>query len=121
MEPAQQAAQDPASGRFLPRNRANPAGRPSRAEKEARIEARARDLCRGEFGVEFEALSEFERIRLLQAAAILVRRPHSAEDAVRCANAVGRLLGAVERRRGTSKQTVTRSLADYAKSKGRQP
>src|SRR5262249_27579585 len=87
--------------RFKPGQSGNPAGRPSRAERQARIDARARELA-VEFGG-WERLSTVDRVYVEQAAALLVRRPHSAEDAVRCANAVGRLLGAVERRRGTSK------------------
>jgi hypothetical protein len=95
----------------------NPAGRPSRAKRQARIEAKARELA-AEFGG-WDGLSTVDRVYVEQAAALLIRRPHSAEDAVRCANAVGRLLSAVERRRGGGKQTITRSLVDYVKSKER--
>jgi uncharacterized protein DUF5681 len=103
--------------RFKPGQSGNPAGRPSRAEREARVAAKARELAT-EFGG-IDRLSVVDRVLIEQAAALLVRKPHSAEDAVRCANAVGRLLSAVERRRGGGKQTVTRSLVDYVKSKER--
>jgi hypothetical protein len=103
--------------RFTSGQSGNPAGRPSRAERQARIDARARELAE-EFGG-IDRLSVVDRVLIEQAAALLVRKPHSAEDAVRCANAVGRLLSAVERRRGGGKQTVTRSLVDYVKSKER--
>jgi hypothetical protein len=103
----------------LPGRRANPRGRPSRAEKQGRIDAKARELAE-EFGG-LDRLSVVDRTLIEQAAALLVRKPHSAEDAVRCANAVGRLLGAVERRRGTGKQNATRSLSEYAAEKAGQP
>jgi hypothetical protein len=98
--------------RFKSGQSGNPAGRPSRAERQARIDARARELA-AEFGG-IERLSVVDRVLIEQAAALLVRRPHSAEDAVRCANAVGRLLGAVERRRGSSKpsESFTEALAN---------
>jgi hypothetical protein len=82
----------------VPGRSANPSGRPSRAERQARIDAKARELA-AEFGG-IDRLSVVDRTLIEQAAALLVRKPHSAEDAVRCANAVGRLLGAVQRRRG---------------------
>ncbi len=102
--------QDQVSGKFLPGKSANPAGRPSRAEKQARIDAKARELA-AELGG-WEKLTIVDRVRLEQCAALLVRRPTSAEDAVRCANAVDRLLGAVERRRGKLHETKPGAALD---------
>ncbi len=96
MQVAEQA-QDLKTGRFKSGRSGNPAGRPSRAERQARVDAKARELAEPFGG--WEKLLILDHVRLEQAATLIVRRPHSAEDAVRCANAVDRLLGGVERRR----------------------
>ena len=85
-------------GRSGPGQSGNPAGRPSRAKRQACIDARARELAT-EFGG-WDKLSTVDRVYVEQAAALLLRKPHSAEDAVRW-----RLLAAVERRKGPGKQS----------------
>jgi hypothetical protein len=83
--------------RYKPGESGNPLG-PTAARK-LRLDAKCRELA-AEYGG-WDGLSIIERTLVEQAATLLVRRkPASAEDAVRCANAVGRLLHAVERRRG---------------------
>jgi hypothetical protein len=103
--------------RYKPGESGNPLG-PTAARK-LRLDVKCRELAQ-EFGG-WDALSVIERTLVEQAAALLVRRkPASAEDAVRCANAVGRLLHAVERRRGQSAPRG-RSLAEHLATLGPAP
>lgn len=94
----QQSAQDPVTGRFRPGNNANPAGRMTKAERQARIQATARRLAR-EFGG-LSKLSAIDRVRIEQVAVLLERKPRSHEDRTRAVNAINRLLASVERRAG---------------------
>ncbi len=97
------AKQEPEQGKrgnpnWVPGVSANPAGRMSNAARQERIEAKARELA-VEFGG-IEKLSPVERALLDQAAVLLLRKPRSAEDVVRVANSVQRLLGALGKRKG---------------------
>ncbi len=93
-----QQAQHQADGRFAPGASGNPLGRESRAAKLARRDARAAELA-AEFGG-LDALTAVERVMIQQAAELLLGNPRSAEDKVRYANTIARLLGAVRKRRG---------------------
>jgi hypothetical protein len=82
----------------LPGQSGNPRGRESAAAKAARIEHLAQELALEHGG--WGAMSPCDRVHLEQAATLLIRKPKSAEDAVRVANAIQRLLASVALRRG---------------------
>jgi len=84
--------------RFRPGQSGNPSGRLSNAARQERIEQKTKELAI-EFGG-LETLSPVEKVMLEQAATLLSRRPSSAEDVVRVANSVQRLLGALGKRKG---------------------
>jgi hypothetical protein len=108
MQIPEQASQQRSHG-FQPGQSGNPGGRLSNAERQRRIEAQARELA-VEFGG-FEVLSPVDRVLLMQAAALLLRRPKSAEDIVRVANSVQRLLGGLSKRK--RREPAVPSVADY--------
>src|SRR5438132_216609 len=83
--------------RFRPGQSGNPSGRLSNAARQERIEQKTKELAI-EFGG-LETLSPVERALLDQAAVLLLRKPRSAEDVVRVANSVQRLLGALGKRK----------------------
>jgi hypothetical protein len=91
-------APEQSSTRFRPGQSGNPFGRLSNAARQERINAKARELA-VELGG-WAALSPVDRVMLEQASELLLRRPRSAEDRVRHANAVQRLLATVVKRRG---------------------
>jgi hypothetical protein len=91
-----QVPQQQARG-FQPGVSGNPQGRMSNRERAERIEAKARELG-AEFGG-LEKLTPVDRELLKQAATLLLRRPKSAEDVVRVANSIARLLGGLSKRR----------------------
>jgi hypothetical protein len=94
MEPVQQSVQD-ARGRFMAGNNANPTGRPTKAQRHAQQVAKVAELASRFGGVENLDPIERERIRL--AAQLLLRRPATHEDQVRCINSADRLIARVER------------------------
>jgi hypothetical protein len=108
MQSPDQAPQQRPFG-FQPGESGNPAGRLSNKAKQERIEARALELA-AEFGG-WENLSAVDRLMLTQAATLVLRRPKSAEDAVRVANAVQRLLGGLGKRKRAPKPGA--ALAAY--------
>jgi hypothetical protein len=75
--------------------------------KRAKIEAEAASLA-VEFGG-MAALAATDRAMLLQAAALVTRRPRNGDDAVRLSNAVARLLSVVARRHGKRRRPVRSS------------
>jgi len=88
-------------------------GRPTAAQRRARIEGIA-DKLAAEYGG-LCALTAVERLLMLQAAELSLRRPLNCEDAVRIANATQRVLAKVANRRG--KPAPPRPLHDYLASK----
>jgi hypothetical protein len=86
-------------------------GRPSAAEKRARIEAEAASLA-AEYGG-MSKVSAIDRTLILQAAALLTRRPRNGEDAVRASNAVARLLSIVARRHGGRRRPRSTTTANW--------
>ena len=108
MNQVSQQVQDLVSGKFLPGRSANPSGRPSRAERQARIDAKARELAEAFGG--WDRLTVLDRVRIEQAAVLLAGRPKGHEDRVRYANTLDRLLGAVERRRGARRHSEDRPI-----------
>jgi hypothetical protein len=98
---------------FQPGQSGNPAGRESRAARAVRIEAKARELAQ-EFGG-YDALSPVDRVLVTQAATLLLRRPKSAEDVVRVANSIQRLLASVALRYG--RRSATPDVKSYLISK----
>jgi hypothetical protein len=83
---------------FPPGRSGNPRGSLTVAERKAMIEARARELAEPFGG--WQRMTALDRTYLIEASELLARRPHSHEHRVRCMNAVTRLIGSVERRRG---------------------
>jgi hypothetical protein len=74
----------------------------SRAERRARIDAKAEELA-SRFGG-LAALESIERERIMLAAELLLRKPISHEDRVRLVNSADRLLARVESSRRAAKQ-----------------
>src|SRR5207247_8877429 len=89
-----------------------PGGR-SAAQRRARIEGVADELA-AEYGG-LRALTAVERLLMIQAAELSLRRPQNAVDAVRIANSTQRAFAKVANRRG--KPTPPRLLHDYLASK----
>ena len=89
-------------GRWPPGVSGNPAGAPTKAEREAKLAARVDELAAVFGGL--EALNALERERLRLAAEMLLARPRNNEDRVRSTNLADRLLRWLEhsvlRRRG---------------------
>jgi hypothetical protein len=113
MQAPEQSPQQRSHG-FKPGTSGNPGGRLSNAERERRAEAKARELAI-EFGG-FDTLSPVDRVLITQAATLLLRRPKSAEDLVRVANSLQRLLGglAKRKRRAPTQPTLEAYLAARA-------
>jgi hypothetical protein len=93
---------------------ANPRGRESKAQREAKIRAKAEQLAEG-LGAKLDRMSGLDQEFLLKAADLLTRRARTGEDAVRLVNTARGLVAAVERRAGrreasSSVQPVLTSL-----------
>jgi hypothetical protein len=73
------------------------AGRPTAAQRRARIESIAETLA-AEFGG-LRALSATERLLVTQAAELTLRRPNNAQDAVRLSNATQRIIARLGKRK----------------------
>jgi hypothetical protein len=87
-------------GWFRPGQSGNPSGMAGRSTKAQRAEkARALLLKLAKPFGGLMKLSDLERIRLEQAAALLMRKPPNAGEHVRLVNAADRLIGSVERSR----------------------
>jgi hypothetical protein len=97
--------------RFKPGQSGNPLGRA--ASTKAKLDAKMAELAAEYGGV--AALTVFERTLIEQAAGLLLRKPSTAEDAVRIANAVARLIRVVQRGRAAAAPTPAR-LADWART-----
>jgi hypothetical protein len=113
MQSPEQAPQQRPHG-FRRGQSGNPAGRLSNAAKQARVEAKARELAT-EFGG-YDALSPVDRVLITQAAALVMRRPRSAEDIVRVANTVQRLLGGLGKRK-RKREPAERPLQAYLRER----
>jgi hypothetical protein len=101
--------------RFKPGQSGNPLGRA--ASTKAKFDAKMAELAADYGGV--SALTVSERTLLEQAAGLLLRKPSTAEDAVRIANAVARLIRVVQRGRGAVPTQKGQSLEEYlAKREG---
>jgi hypothetical protein len=72
-------------------------GRPTAAQRRARVEGIA-DKLAAEYGG-LRALTAVERLLMLQAAELSLRRPLNCEDAVRIANATQRALAKLSNRK----------------------
>jgi hypothetical protein len=94
---------------FQPGQSGNPTGRRSNAARAAAREAKARELT-AELGG-YDALSPIDKELALQVAGLALRKPRSAEDVVRHANAVDRILRGLSRRRG--RRPERRALASF--------
>jgi hypothetical protein len=104
---------------FQPGKSGNPRGRLSNAAKQERVEATARELA-AEFGG-YDALSPVDRVLITHAAMLVLRTPRSAEDVVRVANAVQRILGGLgkrKRKHEPEERPLQRYLRDRAVAAG---
>jgi hypothetical protein len=84
---------------FKPGQSGNPLG--PTAVREAKLRAALIKLARPFGGL--GKLGALDRVRLEQAAQLLIRRPTNAEHSVRISNAIDRLIGSVERSRLAAK------------------
>jgi hypothetical protein len=80
--------------------RGNP-GRPTNAERRLKVEAEA-ELLAEPFGG-LAALEAADRVLLLRATEMLMRRPKNSNDIVRMANAAGRIISGLRKRHSTVK------------------
>jgi hypothetical protein len=87
-------------GCAVPGNR----GRPTAAERRARIEAIAEALA-AEFGG-LASLTAVERLLVMQAAELSLRKPRNAEDHVRIINATQRALAKLGKRYKPSRRPL---------------
>ncbi len=102
------------SARWRPGQSGNPAGK-SKAARQARLDALVTEWCEPFGGV--AKLSPAERLLAYQAAALAVRRPNRAEDAVRCTNAISKIfaqIGFADKRRRREPEELRESLHEYA-------
>jgi hypothetical protein len=101
--------------RWKPGESGNRFGSLSAKARAERIEAKARELA-VEFGG-YDSLSPVDRTLIEQAVGLVLRHPKSAEDIVRHANAVQRLLGGLRKRLGRAREPAAPSLAEYVAAK----
>jgi hypothetical protein len=97
--------------RFKPGN----PGRPTVAEKRARILARATEFALPLGGL--ERLDAIERTLIEQAAELSLRRPRRQDELVRTANIVNRILRDVLRRHKPADASRRSELGDYLKTR----
>jgi hypothetical protein len=96
--------------RFKPGQSGNPLGRS--ASTKAKLDAKMEELAAEYGGV--AALSVYERTIIEQCAKLVLRHTTTAEDAVRVANTVARLLRTVQRGRALQPAAPAPSLASWA-------
>jgi hypothetical protein len=120
MDHVTEHVRDPVSGHWLPGQSPNPAGRPTKRERQAQHAAKAAEIASRWGGL--DALDVIERERVMLAAGLLLRakRPRSQEDEVRLINSADRLLARVERGRKTS-QPGRPSFAEALASRKAKP
>src|SRR5262249_44630530 len=114
------ADQNTAPWLWKPGQSGNPGGRPSRAEREARRDAKMSELAQAFGGL--ENLNPLERERIKLASEMLLARPRNNDDRVRSTNLADRLLrwceASVRRRCGRARGGVTGpSFADALASR----
>jgi hypothetical protein len=119
MYSVQQSDRDPATGRFNPSNCANPAGRPTKAQRAALVRKTMIKLARPLGGLRALNSLDLERLRL--AAELAQRQPKNAEDRVRVANAIDRMLGSIERARLTAAPQRRQSTRGHMPARGELP
>jgi hypothetical protein len=99
--------------RFKPGQSGNPLGRT--AARKLKLDAKMAELAADYGGV--AGLTVIERTLIERAAGLLLRKPVAAEDAVRVANTVARLLRVVQLgRMGIAPPVEPPRLADWAQS-----
>jgi uncharacterized protein DUF5681 len=86
--------QDRPSWRWKPGQSGNPRGRPTVAERKAALDAEAERLAADYGGL--AVLSNTDRARIEEAAALRLKRPRRGEDRVRTSSSINKLLNAVE-------------------------
>jgi hypothetical protein len=124
----QNTARGPGNPNWRPGVSGNPRGRLSKAERDAKVRRTMIRLARPLGGIQKLTALELERLKL--AAELLQRQPRNAEDRVRVANCIDRMLGSVERARMAAKpqrrqstkahmapSELPRSLRDLTKGK----
>jgi hypothetical protein len=79
-------------------------GRPTAAERRVRIEVIAKQLA-AEYGG-LESLTAVERLLVMQAAELSLRKPRNAEDHVRIINATQRALAKLGKRQKHSRRPL---------------
>jgi len=89
-------------GCAVPGNR----GRPTAAERRARIEAIAKELA-AEYGG-LANLTAVERLLVMQAAELSLRKPRNAEDHVRIINSTQRALARLAKRQKPNRRPLKR-------------
>jgi hypothetical protein len=101
---------------WLPGTSQNPAGKESNAKRHARREAIIAKWAEPFGGA--ATLSPAERDLLHQAADLVLRKPHNAEDAVRIANTVSKILAQVGfvDKRTRRREPPAMTLQEYAAS-----
>jgi hypothetical protein len=87
-------------------------GRPTAAERRARIEAIAEALA-AEYGG-LGSLTAVERLLVMQAAELSLRKPRTAEDHVRIVNATQRALSKLGKRQRPNRRPLETYLAGKA-------
>jgi hypothetical protein len=85
--------------RYRPGQSGNLAGRPSAAQRRARVLAEAHRLAQP-LGRDFESLDSITQTLLLRCADLLLRKPRRYDECVRRDNLVSRILRDVLRRHG---------------------
>jgi hypothetical protein len=107
----------PGNPAFVPGNQVNPAGRPTKAERAAQVRKLMIKLARPLGGLRSLNSLDLERLRL--AAELAQRQPKNAEDRVRVANAIDRMLGSVERSRLGAKPQRRQSTVTWRRPSSR--
>ncbi len=91
---------------------ANPRGRQTKAEREARLRAKCHQLARPFGG--WGKLGVLDKVRIEQAARLLLDKRHrSPEDEIRYVNSIERLRRSVEARRGRREQHKPGPFANF--------